>query len=254
MNIAQVHSELREKGEGHEGAVDHRLASTRLDDFAADDQLISVFQPCSREQIACRVSRGELKGSFDAGALASLPDHLLGGALTCEQAHRVDQDRFSGTGFAGDQGQAVFEFDFQSVDQGEVFNCEKTEHGFSGAACIKSMNGDCWLPDARFMVYERSVSYNQLVVNQADTAQGFVFLIERRGAVLVLPHFGPGRVRVLLDTCSEQRNPRANSPRYSSYFFTGLLGNHRTKSFLLQTGAKAVARVLRSFSPQLQLV
>ena len=78
---------------------------------------------------------GELKEATEwhrvvfNGRLADIAAEHADAARAKGQAQRIEQDRFAGTGFAGEHGQPLLERDIELLDQDDVTNGKGSEHG-----------------------------------------------------------------------------------------------------------------------------
>ena len=86
-------------------------------------------------------------------------DHAPGGAVAHQaciaaaakrQPQGIEQDRFSGAGFAGKHGQPVFERDIEFFDKHDVANRQRVEH-----APLIAANSPCWRRGRRAARSER---------------------------------------------------------------------------------------------------
>jgi hypothetical protein len=72
--------------------------------------------------------RAEFEFGVQFGAFGAVADHAAVGPLARQEAERIDQQRFAGTGFAGNDGQARAEFEFGRRDDGEIPDGEVGQH------------------------------------------------------------------------------------------------------------------------------
>ena len=106
------------------------------------------------------------EGGMIAGQFEACRDHRLGravahqpaiGARAERQAERIEQDRFSRPGLAGQHAQAVAEIQIERLDQDDVTNGQRGEHGtcVEQAAAPRQEARDFLLPGA--MVFRAKV-------------------------------------------------------------------------------------------------
>jgi hypothetical protein len=48
---------------------------------------------------------------------------------TQHSIHRIEKNRFSGSGFAGEHGETLLEIELKTVDQGNVLESQPGQHG-----------------------------------------------------------------------------------------------------------------------------
>ena len=117
MNVDEFAAQLFELGYLGRCVVDEGAALARGHDFAADDAFVAVevkivgdeefFQPVSGQGETCLHGAAPCR-VFDGAAV---------GALSQQQADGAQDDRLSGTGLAGDDGETVAERDVLPVDK-----------------------------------------------------------------------------------------------------------------------------------------
>ena len=83
-------------------------------DLAADQHLAAVGPPEDRFD-----GRGGFTGADEAG----------GCPRSEQEPERADDDRFSGAGFARENGQAGLELELEFIDHGQMLNAKEPDHG-----------------------------------------------------------------------------------------------------------------------------
>ena len=78
-----------------------------------------------QQPVTGRGATRQVEGGADFGAFAAVAHAARVGATAQQQPQRAEQDRFAGTGFAGQRTHAGTELDFQLVDNGEVTNVQR---------------------------------------------------------------------------------------------------------------------------------
>src|SRR3984957_11091881 len=72
---------------------------------------------------------GKARGDF--GALGSLAYDIAGGATPGDQQQRIDDDGFSGTGFAREGREAGAEFELGLIDEHQIPQLKMRQHGWA---------------------------------------------------------------------------------------------------------------------------
>jgi hypothetical protein len=139
MDFDQCTSELLQHLHTHRLVVDKRTGSTVGELYAAEDQLIFGWNVVGGEQRARRVVARDIEHGGNLALLDSLPDQRLIPATTQGQSKSIEQDRFAGARFAGEDSEPVGEIDIEVVDQHDVADRESGEHGaFTVLAVVRS--------------------------------------------------------------------------------------------------------------------
>ena len=120
VNVDQLLRELPEEPRGH-GLVVHAQDAPVLHDLSRDDQR-SVFLRHDAEFPDTRkpLFPGHGKKQLDVGIFSSGPDQALPGLGAQCRRDGIDQDRFSGAGLTGQDGQSLAELKIRLSDQGEI--------------------------------------------------------------------------------------------------------------------------------------
>jgi hypothetical protein len=132
VDLHEPLAELAQVGERRGGAVDEGPRAAVGADHAAQQALAGVVRVLHR-LLAQPGARGE--GSFERELGADLGLRLPGaheggvGAVAQHQAERVDQDRLAGAGFAGEHREAGRELEVERIDDGEVADPQRAQHG-----------------------------------------------------------------------------------------------------------------------------
>ena len=114
VQIHQTRGGIAERRRGRERAVQERSAPAALRrQLPADDQLAAV---------------GLFEDRFDRGLVLTRPNELGRGPAADQQADRPHQDGFAGPGLARQHVQPRLELQFETFDDGEITNGQKTEH------------------------------------------------------------------------------------------------------------------------------
>jgi hypothetical protein len=128
--------ELRQRG----GVpVDEAAGAPGAVEAAAQDQQprvagqVALFQP--RQKLGAGVHL-ELGGEL--GALAALPDQARVAAPAHQQLDGVDQQGLAGAGFAGEDGEAAGELERGALDDDQVPDVERPQHGYSRSGFLTS--------------------------------------------------------------------------------------------------------------------
>src|SRR5262249_5505783 len=129
MDFDQRTSELLQHLHTHRLVVDERTGSTVGELYAAEDQLIFGRNVVGGEQRVRRVGASDIEYGGSPALPDSLPDQRLIPAATQGQSKSIEQDRFAGARFAGEDSEPVGEIDIEAVDQHDVADRESGEHG-----------------------------------------------------------------------------------------------------------------------------
>ena len=95
---------------------------------AAQDQLVLGRDVVRLEQRARRMHAGDLEHSGHLALLGALPHQRLVAAPAQRQGKGIEQDRFAGTGLAGEHGKTFGKIDVEPVDQDDVADRKSGEH------------------------------------------------------------------------------------------------------------------------------
>src|SRR5207253_7192577 len=112
VQLDEPRRQLLQGARRRERAVDERTASTLRRDLAADQQFFSAA----------------VEDGFDGGDVLVGPDKVARRAPAQEQADRLNENRFAGSGFACQDIEAGVEFHLDRVDDREVADLQKAEH------------------------------------------------------------------------------------------------------------------------------
>ena len=128
VDVHQQVAELAQLLYRHRAAVDERLR--RLVGFdRAPQHALAVVEQFLRFQPARRGGgRFEFERGRDLGARATVTDDAGVGALAERERQGVNDDGFSGAGFAGEHRQPAVEAEFQAFDQGDVTDGQMRQH------------------------------------------------------------------------------------------------------------------------------
>ena len=74
---------------------------------------------------------GVRTAALEVRARAALADDTGVASLAEDQRERVDQDRLAGAGLAGEDGEAGVELELERVDDDEVADGKRVQHGES---------------------------------------------------------------------------------------------------------------------------
>ncbi len=119
VHVDQVLTELAQLRQGHRRAVDKGLAASRSVDRAAREQQAIV----ARQVVSCQPLLDDLAGTKrggDLGALRPLAHDIRITALAQRQQQRVNQNRFSRSGFAAQHRKPRREIQFEGLDDHEI--------------------------------------------------------------------------------------------------------------------------------------
>ena len=76
-----------------------------------------------------RIRAAYVEERFHLRLLGARPDLLGAGAAAEHERERADDNRFAGTGLAGQHVEAGIELDLQLVDEDEVLDAQRNQHG-----------------------------------------------------------------------------------------------------------------------------
>lgn len=132
VEVGDVGAKRSEDTDGGGAPVDADRGSALGGEFALNEELV-VFE-IDTEFIAGLFGLGigfEIDEEGDVGFGGSLADEVGFGATTESEEEAVDEERFSGAGFAGDGGESGLESEVGPGDEGDVFDGEGLDHGRS---------------------------------------------------------------------------------------------------------------------------
>ncbi len=118
MNRQPLRAPFGQLGNGYEFAADTGAAPTRRLHAPRGDKFSFI------SRVVCEKPLYE-------GAFRACAHHLGLGAAPDKQAQRVDQDRLARAGLAGQDVEAGGEVHAQGVDNSEILQLERTQHGDS---------------------------------------------------------------------------------------------------------------------------
>ena len=127
VHVDQAFAQLAQLCQGHGRAVDERLAASGGVDRAAREQRAVVAGELVLHQPALNMLTGTKLGR-DFGALRTLAHDVGVTAFAERQQQRVDQDRFSGAGFAAQHGEARREIQVERLDDHEIADRQRKQH------------------------------------------------------------------------------------------------------------------------------
>ena len=142
VDLDQQTGQFGELGDGDRAAVDPgpRAAvgaqgAAQLAGAVVVAALVEHFllpEPGQRFRAVAQVELG-----VEFGAFGAVADHAAVGAHAGEEAEGIDQQRFAGAGFAGNDGHSGAEFEFGGGDDGEVAKREACQHGADCASKVR---------------------------------------------------------------------------------------------------------------------
>ena len=128
MDDSQVRSKLLENGDRGGLVIDKDAALAVGGDFTANDDLRLVgIHAVGGEHLGHGFGR-DLENGRDYRSLASVANDIAGGFFTEQQREGVDENRFAGAGFTGQQIQSRAEGNHDRIDDRIVFNSELDQH------------------------------------------------------------------------------------------------------------------------------
>jgi len=113
VELDQPRRQILQRARGGEPVVDEGATAALRRDFAANQQFLAAG----------------FEDGFDERALFAGPDEVAGRAAAEQEADRLDENRLPRAGLAGQDVQAGLELDLDRVDDGEMLDAEKSEHG-----------------------------------------------------------------------------------------------------------------------------
>jgi hypothetical protein len=128
MHVDQQLAECTQRLDRHDLAVEVGAATTIRAHHAT--QLAFAFV-CDRLFVEPRDGirvADDVEGGADFGALRAVADRAAVCATADRQQQRVDEDRFTRAGFAGQHGEAAAEFELDGLDDREVADLQVREH------------------------------------------------------------------------------------------------------------------------------
>ena len=130
VNIDQMLARLAQLRERHGAAVDERArAAAAVDHAPHQTRAIVTRKFVVGEPGLQRLERSGLELGADLAFLGALPHDARVAALAEHHRQRVDQDRFAGAGFAGEHREAGRELEIHPVDDHEIANVQRAQHG-----------------------------------------------------------------------------------------------------------------------------
>ena len=118
---------LAQNADGRWLVVDEDSALPAGGDFAAQQNLRALHVDPVLFQDGFG-TRGGLEDAGDDGFFCTVADHVAGRALAHKQRQRIDQDRFAGSGFAGQEVESRSERGNGMVDDCVVFCAQLQQH------------------------------------------------------------------------------------------------------------------------------
>ncbi len=134
MNHRQVRRELLQHRHRRRLIVDEDAALAAGRNLAAQDDL--AFFGVDSVGLQNRGDRGRVgvEHRRDGRFFGAMADRVAGGLVAEQQCQRVDEDGFSGAGFAGQQVETGRELHGNVVNDRVVFDSQFQQHGDSNAA------------------------------------------------------------------------------------------------------------------------
>ncbi len=108
--------------------IDEDAALAAGCDLAAQDDLAVLGVDSVFFEHAVDRRRANLENRRDRGLLGAVADGVAGGFIAQQQGQRVDEDGFSGAGFAGQQVEAGSKLHGDVVDDRVVFDPQFQQH------------------------------------------------------------------------------------------------------------------------------
>ena len=130
VEIDEVLAEAFEQRECDRRVVD-KLAACRLPDRAADDELVVVAggETAFFEDRVDAGRVGEFEDRLDEALIFAGADERFVGALAEHEFECADDDGFAGARFTGHADESGAEFPCEFIDECEVADFQKGEHG-----------------------------------------------------------------------------------------------------------------------------
>ncbi len=131
MNYRQVGRQLFQNGDRRRLVVDEDAPFAASGNFAAQDDLAFLgVEPVGFKNRADR-GRVDVEHRRDGRFLGAMANCIAGGFVAEQQCKRVDEDGFSGAGFAGQQVETGGELHGNVVNDRVVFDSQFQQHGRS---------------------------------------------------------------------------------------------------------------------------
>ena len=127
MDVHQQGGDGLEGGEVHGCVVDERPGLAVLVDFAADQGLVLIVEVVLLEK-GLQAEVAHVEGRLHDALAGFVEEHVGVCAVAENQRQGAHQDGLTGTGFAGDDGQALAERDFQRPDNRIVLYLQGGQH------------------------------------------------------------------------------------------------------------------------------
>lgn len=131
-DVDQAARDFAQSVEGGQTAVDeHLVATASADDPSHEELAVSGFDAKFVKEAGDAVFvLAEFKDALDDGLVFVGPDDIGGGSTGEEEIEGVDDDGFSGPGFAAENGESAVKRDLEVVNDGEVSDDKMGQHGF----------------------------------------------------------------------------------------------------------------------------
>ena len=131
MDVHQQVAQFAQLGGSGGHAVDVGLAAASVVDHPAQQRAALFHRELVRLQPLGGLGGGRKIGG-DVGLGRAFAHHAGIAPAAQGQCQRIDQDRFAGPGFAGEDGKACGKFQFDRIDDNEITDGQGAEHG-----CLK---------------------------------------------------------------------------------------------------------------------
>ena len=132
MNLDQQIAQLAQQPDRAGLIVGEGAAAAVRTQLAPQDQgraVLGRFQALFRQQCESGVVGAQIERGGDGGGGGAFTDGAGIGAPAQSEAQRIQQDRLARSGLARQRGKPVLENEVELVDQNEIANRKRREHG-----------------------------------------------------------------------------------------------------------------------------
>lgn len=97
-------------------------------DFTPDDDIVAFGIETESFEVGPETIVLNFKNGLDDGPAFAGANHFGRRLRAAKQAERVHDDGFTGSGFAGQQIETIFEVKFELIDESKISNANKPQH------------------------------------------------------------------------------------------------------------------------------
>src|SRR5262249_29387248 len=130
-----------EQSECHGGVVHKCAMSSRARDLPADDDgTIRGVETCLAQHVPRAGPLRDLEHRLDRRSVGVLADQVSLGARSANKEDRVDQQRLTGAGLAGQHVESTVELELDRVHHGEVPDSKLAQHPPNATAAVTTVS------------------------------------------------------------------------------------------------------------------